>query len=592
MIAGGVFSPGPGTSCLFSQFRGSTSSGCRPFDANADGVVFSEGAAVVVLRRMADAERLGLPIQAVVRGVGISSDGRSPAANVPQTRGQLLALERCYRHYGIDPASIQAIEGHGTSTPVGDSTEVETLRQFFSGRVEQPILLHSLKGLLGHAGWAAGTASIIAASQYLRNGVFPAQANHRQPSETLVRSAAALTVPAQARRLPPGRRRIAIDGFGFGGSNAHVVLENYAGPAQAPSQERGAAATAQEDELVCVAWHEAAPALSTENGLRFDRQRLALPKRPVLLPDLVDDMDISQKLAISLVDGIVAKLPRFDAALRRETSVLLALSGKTERGVGATLRSPPCAIASQARRARPRPRSADSRQRFREAFGAVHAAVHDAQRVVGPSRTATGSEWSEFRRRRRLELPGGRRDRSFFIAAHGDRDPTKLVIVTAIDANPWRVPRRGSPLPEHECAAAFAVTSRRHAEELGLTVIAPIEELLDASCHCADDEEPSTTTPQKVRKLLDRLRAPESAARLRPPNRTQLRRRQRNFQSMFPYGSKPLLKTAEPVRQTAMGRRSWRSSRRIKILWWRSPRRCPVTRDAARSSSLATPRRR
>ena len=78
---------------------------------------------MVTLRRVAEAERLGLPIEAVVRGVGLSSDGRSSAANLPQTRGQLLALERCYQNYGLDPASIQAIEGHGTSTPVGDSTE-------------------------------------------------------------------------------------------------------------------------------------------------------------------------------------------------------------------------------------------------------------------------------------------------------------------------------------------------------------------------------------------------------------------------------------------------------------------------------------
>ena len=233
---------------------------------------------------------------------------------------------------------MHAIEGHGTSTPVGDSTEVETLRQFFSGRVPQPIMLHSLKGLLGHAGWAAGTASIIAASEYLRNGVFPAQANHRDPSETLARSAAALIVPKQACALPPRWHRIAIDGFGFGGSNAHVVLDSYAGPTPAGSEARDTLAAAQGDDLVCVAAYEVAPTLSTENGLRFDRQRVSLPKRHVLLPDLVDDMDISQKLAILLVDGVIAKLPRCDAALRRETSVVLSHSGKTERGVGATLR--------------------------------------------------------------------------------------------------------------------------------------------------------------------------------------------------------------------------------------------------------------
>ena len=507
VIAGGVFSPGPGNGCLFSQFRGTTSTGCRPFDATADGVVFSEGAAVVALRRVADAERLGLPIAAVVRGVGLSSDGRSPAANVPQTRGQLLALERCYRNYDIDPASIHAVEGHGTSTPVGDGTEVETLRQFFSGRVRQPMMLHSLKGLLGHAGWAAGTASIIAASEYLRNGVFPAQANHHKPSEALVRSAATLSVPKQACSLPSGRRRIAIDGFGFGGANAHVVLEGYPGPAQGPAQDRETVAATQDDELVIVAWHEVAPTLSTENGLRFDREGVSLPKRHVLLPDLVDDMDISQKLAVLLVDGIIAKLPRCDAGLRRETSVLLAQSGKSERGVGATLRVLNARLG-------------------RKLAGLDH--VLEALRVAGDSVRPSGPYTLQCmmpnvaagRAALQLDLNGpnfvvdagsnsleAAATAASLLLHAGDHGPARLVIVAAINANPWRVPRGGSPLPEEEYAAAFAVTSRRYAEELGLTVLAPMEELLETSCRCADDEGPSTTTAQKVRKLLDRLRS-------------------------------------------------------------------------------------
>ena len=439
VIAGGVFSPGPGTGCLFSQFRGTSSTGCRPFDATADGVVFSEGAAVVALRRVADAERLGLPVAAVVRGVGLSSDGRSPAANVPQTRGQLLALERCYRNYGIDPASIHAIEGHGTSTPVGDSTEVETLRQFFSGRVQQPIMLHSLKGLLGHAGWAAGTASIIAVSEYLRNGVFPAQANHRQPSETLVRSAAALTVPEQACSLPSRRPRIAIDGFGFGGANAHVVLEGYPGPAHGPAQDRETVAATQDDELAIVAWHEVAPTLSTENGLRFDRQCVSLPKRHVLLPDLVDDMDISQKLAVLLVDGIIAKLPSFNAALRRETSVLLAQSGKSERGVGATLRVlnarlrrklagldhvlDALAVASDS----VRPSGPYTLQCMMPNVAAGRAALQ--LDLNGPNFVVDAGS---------ISLEAAATAASLLLHA-GDHGPARLVIVAAINANPWRV---------------------------------------------------------------------------------------------------------------------------------------------------------
>lgn len=511
VIAGGAFCPGPGTNCLFSQFRAMTSTGCRPYSATADGVVFSEGAAMVTLRRAADAQRLGLPIAAVVRGVGLSSDGRSSSANVPQTGGQILSLQRCYEKYGIDPASLDAIEGHGTGTPVGDTTELETLRRFFSGRAGRPIMLHSLKALLGHAGWAAGAASIIAACEYLRNGVFPALANHDEPSEGLIRSADTLGVLTQARPLPSGVRRIGIDGFGFGGTNAHVVLESPAELVQGQSANWKTPATPQEDALVFVASHEVVPTLSTKDGLRFDREHLALPKGHVLLPDLADDMDISQKLAVSLVDGIIAKLPRFDAELRRETGVLLAQSGKTERGVGATLR----VLA----------------QRFRRRLAGLDHVVHaltvaaDSVRPSGPyTLQCMMPNVAAGRAALQLNLNGpnfvvdaGSNSLESAMAAAslllhaGDRSGTKLIVVTTINANPWRVPFEDSRLPEEEFAAAFAVTTRRYAEELGLSVVSPVEEPLKTCCAAVQGEGTPYTTARKVRRLLDRLHAPPTA---------------------------------------------------------------------------------
>ncbi|HEY0191180.1 MAG TPA: beta-ketoacyl synthase N-terminal-like domain-containing protein, partial [Kofleriaceae bacterium] len=162
VIAGGVFAPGPGNSCLFSQFGGLAADGCRPFNADASGVVFGEGAAFVVLRRLDDAERDRAPIEAIVRGAGLASDGLSPSAIVPQTTGQVLAMERCYAVYGLDPASIPVIEAHGTGTPVGDGTELRSLQAFFQRHARGPLAVRSLKALIGHTGWAAGTASLIA----------------------------------------------------------------------------------------------------------------------------------------------------------------------------------------------------------------------------------------------------------------------------------------------------------------------------------------------------------------------------------------------------------------------------------------------
>ena len=335
VIAGGCFCPGPGNSCLFSQFNGTTATGCRPFDANADGVVFSEAAAFVTLRRLGDANRLGMPVTAAVRAAGLSSDGRSPSANVPQTKGQIKSLQRCYTNYDVAPKTIQAIEGHGTSTIVGDSTELETLRQFYSDYVSKSIPVHSLKGTLGHAGWAAGTASLIAACEYLQRRTFPGQAFHRTASEKLSESAGTLSVIDKSLPLPSGPLRVAVDGFGFGGANAHMVLENIEatqifGPAKRKPQA--------EDELVFVALHQLQPELEVSGGRRFDRAKAELPETCIVLPELCDDMDISQTLTVNLTNAIISKLPNFNDDIRRNTSLVLALQGKTERGVEATAR--------------------------------------------------------------------------------------------------------------------------------------------------------------------------------------------------------------------------------------------------------------
>ncbi|MEM7315061.1 MAG: polyketide synthase, partial [Planctomycetota bacterium] len=343
VLAGGLFCPGPGNNCLFSQFKGLTSTGCRPFDAGADGVVFSEGAAVVVLERESDARSAGREIVAVVRGAGLSSDGRSPSANVPQTPGQMHAVRRCYENYAIDPKTISAIEAHGTSTPVGDATEIRTLSQFLADHVSAPLAVHSLKGLLGHTGWAAGTASLIAATQAIRTGTFPAQATFRQSSDALRDAYGVLKVTNQPTRLD-AHPRIAVDGFGFGGSNAHVVVEAPGRHADAVTSNGMTAknGSSADDELVIVGWHRMQPTITDDSSgdpvLRFDREAVRLPEGIILLPDLADDMDVSQSLALGVVGNTLKSIRGFNDDLRRQTGIVLALGGKTERAVEATTR--------------------------------------------------------------------------------------------------------------------------------------------------------------------------------------------------------------------------------------------------------------
>ncbi|MEZ6153993.1 MAG: SDR family oxidoreductase [Pirellulaceae bacterium] len=481
VIAGGFFCPGPGNSCLFSQFRGTTSTGCRPFDAHADGVVFSEGAALVTLRRVEDAERFELPVSAVIAGAGLSSDGRSPSANVPQSKGQLLSLERCYANYGIDPASIVAIEAHGTSTPVGDATELVTLRSFFAAKQADPIPIHSLKGLLGHAGWAAGTASVIAVCEYLRNGLFPSQATFRQPSNALLDSSGTLTVSTKPIALPPRKARIAIDGFGFGGANAHVVLERYDAhrSKSKPVKPSFPEIVGDEGELVFVAYHAERP----RGSARFERDQVKPPKKFIILPQLADDMDISQNLAVIVSEQVLQQVPQFDEAMRRETSLLLAMSGKTERAVEATFRI----MTERMRRvlqgnehlldrldaahSKARPSGAYTLQCMMPNVAAGRAAL--LLNLNGPNFVVDAGADS-------LEA-------AFTAAAlllgSGDKAGTKMVIVAAIDTQTSHLVDNAidhvDPIDHHGCefAAAYAVTTRGYAQACGLRVICGVDEV-------------------------------------------------------------------------------------------------------------------
>ena len=519
VVAGGVFCPGPGNSCLFSQFRGLTSTGCRPFDAKSDGVVFSEGAALVALSRASYAEEQKLPISVMVRGAGLSSDGRSSSANVPQSAGQLLSLQRCYDDYGIDPTTIQAIEGHGTSTPVGDSTEVETLRRFFAQSAGPAIPLHSLKSLLGHAGWAAGTASIIAASEYLRQGWFPAQAGYSQPSPAVAKAQETLVVPTQPWTLPEGRRRIAIDGFGFGGANAHVVLESH--PTEQDAYQVGNRARSREqdgkrpdatsDKLVVVAYHELLPSVSRGGCRQFDRKSTAVPPTHVLLPDLAEDMDISQTLAISLVDELARQIPRFREDWATETAVVLAQRGKTDRGVEATLR----VLANRLRRnlsgldgplatldaavAETRPSGPYTLQCMMPNVSAGRAAL--MLDLHGPNFVVDAGEDS---------LEAAMQSAALLLAG-GDSCGMKLVMVTAIHANAEQVARQLRHDGEDELAAIFAVTTARYAKELGVEIVGEVDDLMTAVDSLATARSGGAMT-RKVRSLLDGLGAQKTAS--------------------------------------------------------------------------------
>ncbi|MFJ2189317.1 SDR family NAD(P)-dependent oxidoreductase [Kitasatospora sp. NPDC087861] len=206
----------------------------RPFDASADGIALGEGVGCLVLKRLADAERDGDRVYAVVQGIGSASDGRSLGLTAPRPEGQRAALERAYRSAGIGPAEVGLVEAHGTGTVVGDRTELATLSAVFAeaGAAPQSCALGSVKSQIGHTKCAAGLAGLIKASLALYTGIKPPTLHLTQPNSAWQEDVSPFAFHAEARPwvAPPAERVAGVSAFGFGGTNFHAVLRGYDGP--------------------------------------------------------------------------------------------------------------------------------------------------------------------------------------------------------------------------------------------------------------------------------------------------------------------------------------------------------------------------
>ncbi len=213
----------------------SKSSTCRPFDQHCDGTIPGEGVGILVLKRLEDAERDDDRIYAVIKGVGSASDGKALSVTAPRAEGEALAIERAYRMSGISPETIELVEAHGTGTSVGDATEIEALQRVFGPLEGQPpkVALGSVKSMIGHAMPAAGAAAMIKTILALHHRVLPPTLNVDEPHEKLRTPASRFYVNSETRPWIHGNtdhpRRAGVDAFGFGGVNAHVVLEEYRG---------------------------------------------------------------------------------------------------------------------------------------------------------------------------------------------------------------------------------------------------------------------------------------------------------------------------------------------------------------------------
>jgi acyl transferase domain-containing protein/phosphopantetheinyl transferase len=239
MLAGGVqASTPPQVHMVFCQLGALSHSNIRPFDQSADGTLLSEGLGTLVLKRLADAERDGDRIYAVIKGIGTSSDGKALGLLAPRLEGEVLALQRAYRDTGIDPETVELVEAHGTGIPLGDQTEVRSMSQVFGQR--RGLMPHcglgSVKSMLGHCIPASGVASIIKMALALYHKILPPTlCDQVNPALEIEKTPFYINTEPRPwihgdRKHP---RRAGVNAFGFGGINTHAILEEYKEPQEA-----------------------------------------------------------------------------------------------------------------------------------------------------------------------------------------------------------------------------------------------------------------------------------------------------------------------------------------------------------------------
>lgn len=207
---------------------------CRSFSNFADGTVLGEGLGMFALRRLDDAERDGDKIYAVIRGVGASSDGREKSIYTPTVTGQATAIQRALLNSNVDPSEIELVEAHGTATPVGDLTEFEGLKKAFENVDRMPIkpwcALGSIKSQIGHTKGAAGAAGLFKVVMALHHKVLPPTIKVDKPNEKLELKESPFYLNTKSRpwiHSKKSPRKASLSGFGFGGTNFHLIVEEY-----------------------------------------------------------------------------------------------------------------------------------------------------------------------------------------------------------------------------------------------------------------------------------------------------------------------------------------------------------------------------
>ncbi|GAA1722039.1 SDR family oxidoreductase [Streptomyces yatensis] len=350
-VCGGAFALAPRGTVLFSKLQGLSKRGeVHALDEDADGVIFADGAALVVLKRLSRARADGDEVLGVLRAFGSSSDGKGKAIYAPNAAGQSLAVRRALEAGEVEGPAVSWVNAHATGTPAGDLAEFTTLREYYG--TAGPAQVTSNKSLIGHTGWAAGVVSLIENLLGLAEHTIPGQFRFSRPREDFRLDETGLEITPEHKEWPgkpEGPRLAAVSGFGFGGTNAHLIVSEHRprpAAANATATDRAPATVTKVPDpgsrVAIVGWSAHLPGLAGREDVTrwlgggprprdsFGEEYPAPPFNKVRLPPkTIRALDRCQLMIVECAHQLRDQMPDFWQERALKTGVFVGHMGPT-----------------------------------------------------------------------------------------------------------------------------------------------------------------------------------------------------------------------------------------------------------------------